>query len=461
MLFNSSAFVCLYLITLALYFMWPKVRWQIGVLVVSSLAFYGWSDPYLLILLLASIFWNALSSFQVARSTGRMRFWWAVAGVVLNLGTLIYFKYAGLLLSSLLAHSSNNDRLWAFVTSIPLPIGISFFTFQGISLVVDVYKKSESIPMTSFVRHLYNTAFFKSFFPQLISGPIVKAHDFYYQIRERRVRDIDWEQVFKLLVLGYFLKNVVADNIKEQTYWIAYPYFLGLSSVDLLAMLFGYSIQIFADFAGYSIIAMGLALSFGYRLPENFNWPYISLSFSEFWRRWHISLSSFLREYLYIPLGGNRVGSGRTYFNLMIVMILGGLWHGAAWSYAIWGFAHGAALAIERAIGGLSRSRALNMLLVFCYVSAAWLLFKLPEFSHVVQYVKTIFSNWSVAPGKMKIFLIFIYSIPVVVAHILAWGREQRRWNISSAWSVFGFAVMLFLLLVNSGFSGEFIYFQF
>jgi alginate O-acetyltransferase complex protein AlgI len=247
--------------------------------------------------------------------------------------------------------------------------------------------------------------------------------------------------------------------------------------------------QIFADFAGYSLIAIGVAALFGYRLPENFEFPYIARSFSEFWRRWHISLSSWLKEYLYFPLGGNRKGKARTYVNLFIVMFLGGLWHGAAWSYALWGTVHGGALAIERFLrdrtGADKRNPDLDpwyvqagqILFVFFVVTAAWLLFKLPDFSHVVHYVKATAQNWDkpVLPGR--VYNLVLFSIPVIVYHVGYLVIEKRQRRAASADPVaplmatpspalswlqpFGYGLMLFLIAVNSGSAGEFIYFQF
>ncbi|MFN9911764.1 MAG: MBOAT family O-acyltransferase, partial [Pirellulaceae bacterium] len=219
-----------------------------------------------------------------------------------------------------------------------------FYTFHGISLLVDVFRgrNLETFERDkSLYRHLADTLLYLVFFPQLIAGPIIKAKEFYPQVTLKSIRQVDYQGSVRLLILGLFLKTVVADNLSEQTFWIAYPYFLGKSSADLLLLLYGYSAQIFADFAGYSLIAIGLARLLGYQLPDNFHFPYLASSIGEFWRRWHISLSSWLCDYLYIPLGGNQKGAVRTYFNLIIVMFLGGLWHGAAWSFAIWGLWHG------------------------------------------------------------------------------------------------------------------------
>jgi alginate O-acetyltransferase complex protein AlgI len=275
MLFNSWEFLVFLLVTMFLYYLPLFKKFQIAILIGASFIFYGWFQPWLLTLLLFSIFINAWTSFGVSMSPShRLRMIWATAGVSANLAVLAFFKYSPLIASSIYGDWKNIDGIGAFIMGIPLPIGISFFNFQGISLVVDVFKEKEGTPnrlhIGSFQSHLFNTAFFKSFFPQLVSGPIVKAHDFYFQIREKYFSDIPWDHCARELILGYFLKCVVADNMKDQTFWIAYPYFVTMSSWDLVWMLFGYSVQIFADFAGYSLIALGIARLFGYQ-PVSLN----------------------------------------------------------------------------------------------------------------------------------------------------------------------------------------------
>ena len=340
MLFNSYPFFFLVLITFVFYYSKAFKNYQVYLLIFSSAVFYGYSQPYLLILLYSSATINAITSYLIFHDEKlKRKRWVAIVGVVFNLLVLAFFKYNKLLDGYMAGPGTEVDQLLAFVVSLPLPIGISFYTFQGISLVMDIYKPLKKYNISvdeNFWIHYKNTLFFISFFPQLVAGPIVKAHDFFPQIIRKHTRNIDYVYVFRTLVVGYFLKSVIADNLKDQTFWISAPYFESQSSVTLIAMLFGYSMQIFADFAGYSLIAIGVAALFGYKLPQNFNYPYISQSITEFWRRWHISLSSWLKEYLYISfLGGNKKGNIRTYVNLIIVMFLGGLWHGAAISYGI------------------------------------------------------------------------------------------------------------------------------
>ncbi len=474
MLFNSWIFVLLVVVTTGLYYACRSQRAQICVLIAASLIFYGYDQPYLLALLLASALINSVCSYFVVVGTepGRRRAW-AAAGIVANLALLIFFKYNRLIAESLFANAPADGSVGHFLLTLPLPIGISFFTFQGISLMLDVLHDGEAAlggpgrERRTFTGHAIKTLFFKAFFPQLVAGPIVKAREFYPQIGHKRLGDVQWRSVVTLLITGYFLKMVVADNLKDQTFWISYPYFEQRSSLELIAMLFAFSMQIFADFAGYSLIAIGIALIFGYTLPPNFNFPYVAQSFSDFWRRWHISLSSWLRDYLYKPLGGSRRGEIRTYLNLMIVMFLGGLWHGAAWSYAVWGTWHGVALALERPFlhTAFFRSKAvtvsgMRMAMVFAFVSASWLLFKLPDIHHVGGYLVSLANNWSIPSNKLNLAVMAMLSLPVIgyhAWHLLAEHRPAMLERLRPAL----LGVMFAAVVLNSGSADAFIYFQF
>ncbi|MEY2539367.1 MAG: hypothetical protein QOG67_3107 [Verrucomicrobiota bacterium] len=473
MLFNSIPFVIFVAITFAGYYLPFMGPWQVQILTAASFIFYAYEQPILLLLLLASIAINVITSYLVAFDRSSRRRFWAVLGVGLNLGLLLFFKYGPLFSKTFFGGSSSIGR---FLLLIPLPIGISFFTFQGISLVVEVFRdhrdasgasgrSNRPIVPHNFAEHLRNTALFKSFFPYLVAGPIVKAQEFYPQIEVKKFDTIKWESAFRALVVGYFLKTVVADNLKDSTFWIEFPFFTRDSTIALIGLLFGYSIQIFADFAGYSLIAIGLGHLFGYTLPTNFNFPYIARSFSEFWKRWHISLSTWLREYLYFPLGGNRHGGVRTYLNLFIVMFLGGLWHGAAWSYAVWGTFHGMALVAERLVKNVvSMPRhwlvdAARMLIVFSFVTFAWLLFKLPKFEHVIMYVNAL-GNIHAQTRYLLLGAVMAFSAPVFFYYI--WHFVHERWPAArERYEFLILGALLVGILLNSGSSQKFIYFQF
>ncbi len=472
MLFNSIPFIYLVIITFGIYYLPFLRKFQSITLIGASFVFYAWNHPYLLLLLIFSIFINTLGSYKVshAKFSNSQRLF-AVVTVVLNLVILATFKYAGLIGKTLF--NSNQETL-DILLAIPLPIGISFFTFQGISLVIDTFRhdnrlSEESKKSVSFFDHFTHTSLFISLFPQLVAGPIVKAHDFFSQIKPKYFKNIDWDTVISQLIVGYFLKMVIADNLKDFTFELTYPYFQRLSSTHLLLLVFAYSAQIFADFAGYSLIAIGLSAMFGYKIPQNFNFPYIASSFSEFWKRWHISLSSFLKEYLYIPLGGNKKGKVRTYINLMVVMGLGGLWHGAAWSYLIWGLTHGILLAIERFLNDLKWVKiktynpivkVIKTIMVFCIVSLAWLLFKFPDFKHVILFFKAFFNNVDVFNDRLTYLYILTYAFPLVLYHIHYAIKDKFTVSINKIKPV-ALGLLLLLLLLNSGSPQDFIYFQF
>ena len=482
MLFNSWSFAVFLPVVFLLHYAGRRVVWQVGVLTLASFAFYGWDNPRLLPLLLLSTLVNGIAAqiLLTPENSESRRRWTFRAALCFNLGALGFFKCAPLFGPMLISGLTKAQ----VEKAIPLPIGISFYTFQGISLVCEAWwSRGRGIPGLAAPRPEGGVKavgwfhakiwFFKAFFPQLISGPIVKAQEFLYQIEAKSLRAIDWDYVVRKLTLGFFLKMVVADNLLEGTSALKYPTFNQLTGPSLLLMLYGFSCQLYADFAGYSYIAQGLAKIFGYTLPDNFHHPYLSSSLTEFWRRWHLSLSSWLREYLYLPLGGNRCGAGRTYLNLFLVMFLGGLWHGGAWSYAAWGTAHGVGLALERWTGwGRARSegvpwtlgRVLRVVLTFHLVSVLWLLFKFDEFSHVIAFGRAlVFASWGW--DRQFSFLVVLFSLPVMAQHL--WSVVCRpaavpgRFRAGGWLECVGYAVMLVLIVVNSGSPGKFVYFQF
>jgi alginate O-acetyltransferase complex protein AlgI len=516
MLFNSWEFLILCLVTLVLYYVPPLTGnkvWQVTVLLVASALFYAWEEPRLLILLSAScllnavaveriLFWknqikvveelSACKGLHTIQGSGPERIEspsraWLIWTVALNLGFLAFFKYAGFL-TELLPESTISNSLTNWFKTIPLPVGISFYTFQGISLVVDVWRNDISTQTRhslsgrgiNRVRSIRDTSFYVAFFPQLVAGPIVKAHEFVDQIGSKKFSDIDWTTVRRGLIVGYFLKIFVADNLAEQTGVLA----LGAEQlattgpINLMSLLYGYSLQIFADFAGYSLIAIGLGALFGYTLPQNFKFPYLSSSITEFWRRWHLSLSSWLRDYLYIPLGGNRKGSGRTYFNLFLVMFLGGLWHGAAWKFALWGSLHGIFLALERLTAidrkkVCSQSPLLSMasalalfrwICTFHLITALWLTFMMPDLDSIAAFFQGMLSGNTGFSGP-PIFSLLFYGSAIVLYHGWGWLMEHKH-SIAEKLSHSRLepclhGIMLFLILTNPGAPRGFIYFQF
>jgi alginate O-acetyltransferase complex protein AlgI len=404
-------------------------------------------------------------------------------GVGLNLLILAFFKYKHLLLpEAIVPEFLRGSRIWAYAYAQGLPIGISFYIFHGISLMVDTYRDASVIDHAgarpTFWRHMLKTTHFISFFPQVVAGPIAKGKHFYTQIGQKYWRDIDWDAAITSMVCGYFLKEVVANNLSQTTQFITMAdHTSRMNGHELIWLMVGYSGQIFADFAGYSLVAIGLARLFGYALPRNFNWPYMAASFSEFWQRWHISLSSWLRDYLYIPLGGNRHGAIRLGLNLMIVMGLGGLWHGAEWRYAVWGLLHGALLVGERllAYGVPERMRnpqqplarmvlwALRVAVVFSTVTVAWLFFKLPTATEAFHYLAMIHSQWHIPYSgyDLKPMRSLVYGLAWLhLAGILLPRYPFNRAQFAYLKPII-LAVMLVMAIAAKGAETPFIYFQF
>jgi len=433
----------------------PRFRtFQIQLLVIASLFFYGYGQPELLPLLAIAVLGTYLFLILALRN----RTIWLPIGIVFNLVLLACFKYKFLFIES-----SSPDLTGVapinFLLKLPLPIGISFFVFHNISLLVDLTRQKATPP------DLTRVFLYIIFFPQLVSGPITRAEMFMPQIKPKYFSDVPFVEAARWILTGFFFKLYVANNLNEMTSYMDFPLYETLQTQDRWLLIFLYSYQIYADFFGYSAIAIGLALLFGYRLPVNFNLPYTSASFSEFWTRWHISLSSWLRTYLYVPLGGNRRGELRTYLNLMIVMGLGGLWHGAGLSYLMWGLMHGLLLVIERPFLERLTSidsavfRATRISFIFVCVSILWVFFKLPNFDHAVSYLSGMFTP-STNPNPPKLFynLALLYSLPVMIQHFAFRSFFERKlYNLEP----YLYGAMAVLMYLEAGPETSFIYFQF
>ena len=437
-----------------MYYFPPLRSLQVQLLVLSSLFFYGYGQPELLPLLAVAVLGTYLFLILALRN----RTLWLPIGIFFNLALLAFFKYKFLFIGPASSGAAGLAPI-DFLLQLPLPIGISFFVFHNISLLVDLTGKRKETP------DLKSVFLYIIFFPQLVSGPITRAEMFMPQIQPKYFGDIPFVEAARWILTGFFFKLYVANNLNEMTSYMDFPLYETLRTQDRWLLVFLYSYQIYADFFGYSAIAIGLALLFGYRLPINFNLPYISVSFSEFWTRWHISLSSWLRTYLYVPLGGNRHGALRTYLNLMIVMGLGGLWHGAGLGYLLWGLLHGVLLVIERPL--LARLATINsvafrvarMGFVFVCVTTLWIFFKLPNFDHAVSYLSGMFTS-STNPNPPKLFydLALLYSLPVLIQHLVSRSRFEQ--TIRSA-EPYLYGLMAALMYLEAGPETSFIYFQF
>jgi len=385
LLFNTADFFLLFLLFYGGYLLLLR-RFNLRILytLAFSLFFYyqssGW---YFLLLLFSTVVDFGLGHLIYRASMRPWRRFWLILSLLVNLGLLGYFKYTNFFIGSFNDIIGSN---FAF-REIFLPVGISFFTFQTMSYSIDIYR-GKLVPLTegikgvrSFFTCLLDFAFFVSFFPQLVAGPIVRAADFIPQIRRTpRLTRRAIGQAFMLIIGGLFKKAVISDYISVNFVDRVFESPNLYSGFENLMAAYGYAIQIYCDFSGYSDMAIGLALLMGFFLPENFRRPYKASSLQDFWRRWHISLSTWLRDYLYISMGGNRKGEARTYLHLMITMLLGGLWHGASWVFIIWGGLHGLGLALERALrqkSTLFRNpalRALALLLIIHLIGygATW-----------------------------------------------------------------------------------------
>ena len=405
LIFSSGLFLFLFAGFLLLYGMFRRAPMaRIVYVILFSLYFYYKSSGIYFLLLI----FTATSDFLIARVMARTesragRRWLVALSVAVNLGMLGYFKYTNFLIE--IANQMFGQGFLQF-RNIFLPVGISFFVFQSMSYTIDVYRRQLQ-PLTNWFDYL----FYLSFFPQLVAGPIVRARDFIPQIRQNPVvvtREMFGTGVF-LILTGLFKKAIISDYISLNFVDRIFDEPLLYSGFECLAGIYGYALQIYCDFSGYSDMAIGIALLLGFRFPKNFDAPYKSATITEFWRRWHISLSSWLRDYLYISLGGNRKGRLRTYVNLLLTMLLGGLWHGAAVRFILWGALHGAALALHkvwlRVVPGAKAtgaqmhgwSRILGMLLTFHLVCFGWLMFRAESMQTVGLMLHQIFHNFHAA----------------------------------------------------------------
>ncbi|MBX9668255.1 MAG: hypothetical protein K2X93_11575 [Candidatus Obscuribacterales bacterium] len=477
MLFNSYEFLFFFLIVWVLYYAPGFRKHQVLLLIVASLVFYAWGAARLTFILLVAMALNSAISYLVDRSDSRKKaFILALTGVSINVLILASFKYAGLLTDTFvgfvqLPHSSLVDKIISVLLHMPLPIGISFYTFESISLVVDVYKgKTRS---KTFLEHAAFTSLFLSFFPHLIAGPILRATEFYPQIKTKLFKDIQWDRAVHFLVVGYFLKMFVADNLSTASRWIDFPMFEGNSSFGIVVSLVAFSARIFADFAGYSFIAVGLGAMLGYDLPVNFKTPYISQSLREFWQRWHITLSTWIRDYMYIPLGGSRVVLWHVCLNLIVVMTLAGLWHGAAWGFALWGLFHGIGLCLEHLFripntyGTWTVWSPLRIILTFTFVTLSWIFFKTSDFSQISYFLVTVFRSIK-EPFELERFVyVLFFGTPVLLYHLM---KCQPIANMLASitgkkyapiFRGIAYGIMISLAILNAGPPYEFIYFQF
>jgi len=464
MVFASGIFLYGFLpLFLALYFLTPN-RWRPLFIALASYVFYGWWRPDFVLLMLFStlVDFHCGKAIERDQARGLKGKRWVTTSVVVNLGLLGYFKYANFGVDSLNAILTGFGMETIAWTEIVLPIGISFYTFQTISYTVDVYR-GHARTVDRFIDFMCYVAMF----PQLVAGPIVRYNTVADQLRERTHTLDKFYRGVLFFQVGFAKKVLVADILGQ----IVDAAFRApsLTCTDAWLGSTAFTFQVYFDFSGYSDMAIGLGLMMGFRLPVNFDQPYVTTSFHEYWRGWHLSLSNFLRDYLYIPLGGNRKGSFRTYVNLMTTMLLGGLWHGAAWNQVLWGGFNGLFLAIERAMGRKTfyrfLPRGLQMLATFALVTFGLAIFRTEGMAHAGHYLATMlgFAENAVAPEDLIIRRIHL--LVFAIAIYITWFTRTSQALLASPSRSFALAVqpMFLLALVQLHYQDfvPFLYFQF
>lgn len=480
MIFVSTEFLIFFVVIYGIYLLFRQFRLWGGakiVLLVGSLISYGfWYYPYLLILII-SISVDFFCGNQIAKTENpNSRKALLSVSILTNLGILGFFKYYNFFIENVTPFISelgvdvNQERL-----ELLLPIGISFYTFQSMTYTLDIYRRKLT-PICSF----FDFSLYVSFFTQLVAGPIVRAGQFLPQLarqREITAAMIKWGMF--LIILGAFKKLVIADNLAFYVDWFfALPSYEEVHSITAWLVMIAYSVQIYSDFSGYTDMAIGMGWLLGFKLPANFYYPYIALGFTDFWRRWHISLSQWIRDYIYIPLGGNQRGETRTLVNVSVTMFLGGLWHGASWLFVVWGLLHGFYLIVDHIIlrkyvyplcqapGGVSVFiSGFTRFLTFMAVVYAWVFFRSQSFDQALQISNVMFTHFAgyTMKGFTYLFMAEYWGI-IIVMHlvVLVWMKDGLHRRFSPIIYFPAGVLMLFCLLffrVSHG--NAFIYFAF
>ncbi|GAA3997328.1 MBOAT family protein [Sphingomonas humi] len=471
MIFNSLTFVVFFAIVLALHnapFSWRQKK--LNLLVASYLFYAAWNPPFVILLWVSTVvdWWAAQWMVRSQRQSTRRA--WMIVSVVVNLGMLGYFKYGNFLLENFAeilnaAGIAYQPPAWDII----LPVGISFYTFATLSYTLDVYlRRAEP------AKHFLDYALFVTFFPHLVAGPIMRPTELVPQFEQPRRASANMILFgLALLTLGMFQKVVIADGLLSPIAETVFDANKVPLTLDAWAGVLAFAGQIFCDFAGYSTSAIGVALALGFAMPDNFRFPYGAVGFSDFWRRWHITLSSWLRDYLYIPLGGNRHGPARTYMALMGTMLLGGLWHGAAWTFVVWGGLHGLYLSVERWLkgrfGGWQPGQVQLFglaLLTFMAINVTWVFFRAKTFGTAGTILASMGGH---APGGVALLpgfdLLAAFGI-VTAIFLIHWRMRDTTLEAvveqAPAWvlaPVLG--LMAFLVIIEQGRGNAFIYFAF
>ena len=472
MVFNSIEFLIFLPLVVALFYLLPH-KWRWVMLLAASCVFYMWFVPKYILILLVTIIVDYAAGLLMEHYVDKPRIkkTFFIISIVSTLTILMIFKYLGFITENLDQLCASLGMETHLVTHIILPIGLSFHTFQSMSYVIEVYRGHQKA-----ARHFGYYALYVMFFPQLVTGPIERPANLLRQLHEQK--EFRYENISKgmrLILYGFFIKMVVADHLGEYVDEV-YGHLDEYNSWTVLCCMVFYSFQIYCDFFGYSTIALGSAKLMGFDITDNFKSPYLSKNIAEFWHRWHISLSSWFRDYVYIPLGGNRVKFGRWVFNILVVFVLSGIWHGAAWTFLLWGFAHGLLHIVEKALRDHIPTKelrykwlkisvnALSILKTFVLVTLFWVLFRATDFEHLKSIFVTAFTNFdggeqmNVKPGM------WIYLGLFILSDILLRNTRFDMWcddkPLVLRWLVY--ALLVFLVIAcSSVYNFPFIYFQF
>ncbi len=472
MLFNSFEFWAFFAIVLAGLYLLPRRGVNIFLLLASYVFYAAWDARFLVLLFISTVVDYIVGLRLHGSDDPRARKLWLLLSLATNLGILAFFKYVGFFAESLQALlEPSGVRMAPWAMEVILPVGISFYTFQTLSYTIDIYRR-QLAP----TRNIIDFGLYVAFFPQLVAGPIERATHLLPQIQRPRRATLDEISSGAWLSLwGLFKKVVIADNLAPLVDAVYAP---GVSSTgaEVLLASYAFTFQIYCDFSGYTDIARGVARIMGYDLMRNFNVPFLSASMSEFWRRWHISLSTWLRDYLYIPLGGNRRGTTRTQFNLMATMVLGGLWHGAVWTFVVWGAFHGVLLAVERAFrplaakwrdarpGGARLRKVVAIVVTFHLVCLGFLIFRaesLTQAGALLAQLMGPFHADSVGPWLLPFAVLLT---PLLIMDLIQWWTDEAefvlRWPLVPR-AVLYVALLLAIVLLGEDGGTPFIYFQF
>ena len=471
MLFNSIEFLVFFIFVYTLYILFPH-RWQNRLLIVSSLIFYAaWSWKFLIVMII-SITTDFFCSRRIdSESNERKRKLYLGLSLFVNFSILFFFKYFNFFLgnvSSILNFIHVTETPTNLFVNIILPVGISFYTFEAVSYVVDVYRK-EIKPAQNYWDYLL----FVIYFPHLVAGPIMRGKSFLPQISFKR--RLSWAQVYEgghLFLWGLFEKIFVADNMGK----IVNPIFGNPGPYEgssTLIALYAFTFQIMCDFDGYSNMARGLGKCMGFDIAVNFNCPYFATNPKDFWQRWHITLSTWLRDYLYIPLGGSHHGKSLMYRNLLITMVLGGIWHGASWTFVVWGLFHGIILVIHRwwsdqkvrSAGELAVPLIVRQIFFFHIVVLGWLIFRAQSVDQILRMIFGICANFQLSPYSVSLSLKFLFYVtPVVIVQWWQFKSKDLLVLMKQHWVIrpLFYSLMVYLIIVWGANRPEtFIYFQF